>query len=95
MDIEQDVINVTTGTAITTCNKNLNKMNNIEKVDLIIIDPESSESSNNESDIEVVNQYKLDDIRPVIGNYGKYICLLITIFFKVQININKIIYLKN
>lgn len=77
MDVDQDIVKITTGTAITICPKYLNQSNNEIKHetndDLIIIDPDSSESSSNEeSDVEVIDQYKLDDIRPVIGKYGKY-----------------------
>lgn len=76
MDVDQDVIKITTGTAITACHKSLNQTNNSKKDlqndELIIIDPDSSESSSSgESDIEVINQYKLDDIRPVIGKFSK------------------------
>lgn len=73
MDVDQDVIKVTTGTAITICPKDLiqsnNKIKDETNNDLIIIDPDSESSSNEESDIEVVDQYKLDDIRPIIGKY--------------------------
>lgn len=75
MVVDQDVIKITTGTAITTCHSNLEPTNNTrdgQTDELIIIDPESSESSSDESDVEVVKQYKLDDIRPVIGEYSKW-----------------------
>jgi len=76
MIVDQNVIKVTKGTAIT-CHDNLNPINTTAKdkeTDLIIIDTESSsESSNNESDIEVVTQYKLEDYRTVIAKFGKNI----------------------
>lgn len=78
MEVDQDVIKITIGTAITKCRNNLNPINDtkVEKNDsLIIIDPESTESSSSEesdSDIQVIDQYKVDDVRPVIGNYSKY-----------------------
>lgn len=76
MDIDQDVIKITEGTASTACQANSNQINITKKEDkiinLVIIDSESSESSNDESDIEVVDQYKLEDTRPIIGKFGKY-----------------------
>lgn len=85
MEVDQDVVKITTGTAVTACRNSLNQMNNnkteVQNDDLIVIDPESSESSSNESDIEVIDQYKLNDIRPVIGQYGKCSIDMINIYF--------------
>lgn len=86
MEVDQDVIKITTGTAVTTCHNSLNPMVNIKKDvqndDLIVIDPESSESSSsNESDVEVIDHYKLNDIRPVIGKYGKCSFYVENIYF--------------
>lgn len=73
MDVdEQSVTNVTKQTAFTTSNNSSNQTAKTVDDELIVIDPESSESSSSdESDVEVIKQYKLDDVRPVIGNYGK------------------------
>jgi len=73
MDVDQDVIKLTTGTAITTCHNSLNQCNNTKEEEendkLIIIDNASSESSSSDESVEVINQYKLNDIRPIIGHY--------------------------
>jgi len=75
MVVDQEVIKITDGTAFTTSHK-LHQTNDIKQNerndDLIVIDPESSESSSSDDSVEVVSHYKLDDIRPVIGKYGKY-----------------------
>lgn len=77
MDIDENVVKITTGTSVS-CHIGSNPINNSikdEKNDkLVIIDNNSSESSSSDEsdDVQVVNQYKLDDVRPVIGNYGKY-----------------------
>jgi len=75
MDVDQDVIKLTTGTAITTCHNSLNQFNNTKEEEendkLIIIDNASSESSSSDESVEVINQYKLNDIRPIIGHYSK------------------------
>jgi len=71
-DVDQDVHKVTTGTAIT-CSKSLeqNKMT-IKDDEYVVIDPGSSESSSSdESDVEVINHYKLEEVRHVIGSFGK------------------------
>lgn len=74
MEVDQDVIKIATGTTIT-CQKNVNQINTSKKTeqdcDVVIIDTSSSESSSDGSDVEVVNQYKLEDIRPIIGKFGK------------------------
>jgi len=76
MVVDQDVVKITDGTAFTASHKNLHQISNIKQEDqnndLIVIDPESSESSSSDESVEIVNHYKLDDIRPVIGKYGKY-----------------------
>lgn len=76
MVVDQKVVKVTDGTAFTTSHNNLHQINDVKKNEqndnLIVIDPESSESSSSDESVEVVSHYKLDDIRPVIGNYGKY-----------------------
>lgn len=76
MLVDQDVIKVTEGTAFTASHNNLPKISNINQADknddLIVIDPDSSESSSSDDSVEIINHYKLDDIRPVIGKYGKY-----------------------
>lgn len=76
MDIQNDdqnVHTVTTGTAITACSKSLEQKNMIVNDDkYVVIDPDSSESSSSdESEIELVNQYNIADVRPVIGEYSK------------------------
>jgi len=74
MIVDQNVSKITSGTATVACHNKLNQITEIAKYeqnDLIIIDSRSSESSD-ESDIEVINQYKLEDVRPIIGKYGKY-----------------------
>lgn len=77
MEVDQDVIKISTDTAITKCRNNLNEINIIKREQdnkLIIIDPESTESSSSEesdNDVKVINQYNLDDVRPIIGNYSK------------------------
>lgn len=87
MDVDPDVIIVDNKTAITTTKNSLNQSNNsiksYQKEELIIIDPESSESSSSdESDVELVDQYKLEDIRPVIGKYGNHLNILNTFIDK-------------
>jgi len=78
MLVDQDVkmIKVTDGTAFTASHNNFPKISNISQADknddLIVIDPESSESSSSDESVEIINHYKLEDIRPVIGKYGKY-----------------------
>lgn len=71
-DVDQDVLKVTTGTAVT-CSKSLEQNNKTTKdEEYIVIDPGSSESSSSdESDVEVINHYKLEDVRQVIGSFGK------------------------
>lgn len=79
MIIDQDVIKITKGTAITACRNSANQINETtkdEQDDFITIDSQSSESSSNESDIEVVDQYKLND-RNVIGKYSECCIVLI------------------
>jgi len=75
MVVDQDVIKITDGTAFTASHNYLDQKNNIKQDDLnddlIVIDPESSESSSSDESVKVINHYKLDDIRPVIGKYGK------------------------
>lgn len=76
MDVDEDVVKIATGTSIS-CHNNSNPINDLIKNEkdneLVIIDPNSSESSSDDSDdVQVVNQYKLDDVRPVIGKYGKF-----------------------
>lgn len=75
MDVDQQsVTNVAKKTAITTSSNNSSNQTVFKNVDdeLIIIDPESSESSSSdESEVEVIKQYKLEDERPVIGHFGK------------------------
>lgn len=93
MEVDQDVIKITTGTAITKCrNNNTNDDIKIKQDDkLIIIDPESTESSSSEEsddDVQVIKQYKLDDVRPVIGNYGKCSNVLSTSLVTINIYLN-------
>lgn len=74
MVIDQDVVKITDGTAFTTSNNILHKINikqDKQNDDLIVIDVDSSGESSDDS-VEVINQYKLDDTRPIIGKYGKY-----------------------
>jgi len=77
MVVDQEVVKITDGTAFTSSHNNLHQINDVKQNeqndDLIVIDPESSESSSSDESVEVVSQYKLDDIRPVIGKYGKYL----------------------
>jgi len=74
MVVDQDVVKITDGTAFTVTQNNLHQTSNVKQDDqnenLIVIDPESSESSSSDESIEIINHYKLDDIRPVIGKYG-------------------------
>lgn len=76
MDVDQEVIKLLPETAITASH-NISKTTNDTKINeqnnkLIILDTESSSSSScDDNDVEVVKQYKLDDIRPVIGEYSK------------------------
>lgn len=81
MVIDQDVIKITDGTAFTATQNNFHQTSNVKQDDqnesLIVIDPESSESSSSDESVEIINHYKLDDIRPVIGKYGKYWSCLI------------------
>ncbi|XP_027847737.2 exosome complex component RRP45-like isoform X2 [Aphis gossypii] len=73
MDADQEVVKITDGTAFTTSHNNLQQIKDVKQNkqndDLIVIDPESSESSSSDESVEVVSHYKLDDIRPVIGKY--------------------------
>ncbi|XP_015371670.1 PREDICTED: exosome complex component RRP45-like isoform X2 [Diuraphis noxia] len=73
MVVDQDVIKITDGTAFTATQNNLHQASNVKQDDqnenVIIIDPESSESSSSDESVEIINHYKLDDIRPVIGKY--------------------------
>ncbi|NP_001155833.1 3 exoribonuclease-like [Acyrthosiphon pisum] len=68
---QDDVIKITEGTAFTASHNNLHQISKKgdKNDDLIVIDPESSESSSSDESIEIINHYKLDDIRPVIGKY--------------------------
>ncbi|XP_025412516.1 exosome complex component RRP45-like [Sipha flava] len=75
MEVDQSIVKVTTNTAITKCHNNLNQVNTTKKEQddkLIIIDPESTESSSNDgtdSDVQLISHYSLDDRRTIIGNY--------------------------
>ncbi|XP_022179851.1 exosome complex component RRP45-like isoform X2 [Myzus persicae] len=73
MVVDQDVIKITDGTAFTTSHNNIHQVSNVKQEgkndDLIVIDPESSESSSSDESVEIIDHYKLDDIRPVIGKY--------------------------
>lgn len=77
MDVDENVVKIATGTSIS-CHNSSNPINNSSKDEkndeLVIIDPNSSESSSSDEsdDVQVVDQYKLEDVRPVIGNFGKY-----------------------
>lgn len=78
MDIDLEVIKIMPETAIITSH-NTNQVidTKIHEVDnLIILDTESSSSSSEDNDdddddVLLVNHYKLDDMRPVIGEYSK------------------------
>jgi len=76
MVVDQDVIKITDGTAFTASHNNLHQISNVKQDNqndkLIVIDAESSESSSSDESVEIINHYKLNDIRPVIGKYGKY-----------------------
>jgi hypothetical protein len=82
MEVDQSIVKVTTNTAITKCHNNLNQVNTTKKEQddkLIIIDPESTESSSNDgtdSDVQLISHYSLDDRRTIIGNYSKCLNLI-------------------
>ncbi|XP_050534803.1 exosome complex component RRP45-like [Daktulosphaira vitifoliae] len=73
MEVEQNVVKVAVDTTIATCRESIKKISVLKDSipnDLVIIDTESSESTeSDEDDVEVVKQYNLTDSRPVIGKY--------------------------
>lgn len=73
MVVDQDVIKITHGTAFTASNNNMHQISYTKQKnqndDLIVIDPESSESSSSDESVELINHYKLEDTRPIIGKY--------------------------
>lgn len=75
MDVDQEVIKIMPETAIIASHNTHQVIDTKihEENNLIILDTDSSSSSSSEDndDVLVVNHYKLDDMRPVIGEYSK------------------------
>ncbi|XP_050432794.1 exosome complex component RRP45-like [Adelges cooleyi] len=73
MEVEQKIVKIAPGTSVAACQNSMNQVRisqSSTQHELVIIDTESSNSSeSDESDVEVVKQYKLEDSRPIIAKY--------------------------